>query len=334
MARPLKKTTSKITDPLDVPTPVTQDYVTRLLDALKAQKRLSITQANCLLAQARKTLEILPNILEINVPEGKELTVVGDTHGQFYDLLNLFEKNGMPSPENPYLINGDFVDRGSFGTEICFLLFALKIASPDSIHLLRGNHESATCTADYGFRDEVHDKYNPAVYQNFLFVFNALPLCAVINKSVFVVHGGLFTRSPVKLSEIKSIDRFHEPGEEGGELLMAQMLWSDPCEARGYKPTLRPFGCSFGPDVTAEFLAKNDLERIIRSHEVRQQGYSMEHGGKLITVFSAPCYCDERNKGGFLRLCGESCEVKFLQFDTVPHPACKMYFDQSGCRGM
>ena len=126
--------------------------------------------------------------------------------------------------------------------------------------------------------------------------------------------------------------------------------WSDPCDTKGYKPTARPFGCRFGPDITAHFLEENGLSFIIRSHEVRQQGYSYEHGGKLVclltvfhshpsvsfvhsslplqyTVFSAPNYCDDTNKGGYLHLRGKTCEIKYNQFVGTPAPRGKSYFN-------
>ncbi|KAA6360905.1 MAG: putative Serine/threonine-protein phosphatase, partial [Streblomastix strix] len=239
-----------------------------------------------------------------------------------------------PSNENPYLFNGDWVDRGSFGTELCLVLLCFKLAYPKSVHLLRGNHESAMCTKEYGFKNEVEDKYNTAVYQNFLYIFNALPICAIINRRIFVVHGGLFTRTNVRLDEIRRVNRFTEPGEEGGETLMAQMLWSDPMEQPGQRQSLRPFGCSFGPNITDEFLDRNQLQMIIRSHEVRLQGYSVEHGGKLITLFSAPSYMQDTNKGAYLRLSGTNLEIHPFQYTSVPSPPAKIYYDQNACRSM
>ncbi|KAH7826602.1 putative Serine/threonine-protein phosphatase [Monocercomonoides exilis] len=336
MTRPIRAGYRQVpkSDPLDVPAHITPEYCKTLMDALKAQKQLKISQVNAILSQSRKLLETLPNIIDVTVPEGKELTLVGDTHGQFYDVLNIFNLNGPPSNENPYLFNGDWVDRGSFGTELTLVLLAYKLAYPKSVHLLRGNHESAMCTKEYGFKNEVEDKYNAAVYQNFLYIFNALPICAIINKRIFVVHGGLFTRMSVRLDEIRRVNRFTEPGEEGGDQLMAQMLWSDPMETPGQKASLRPFGCSFGPNVTDEFLEKNGLQMIIRSHEVRQAGYSVEHGGKLITLFSAPCYMGDTNKGAYLRLSGTNLEIRPFQFTAVTSPPAKLYYDPNSCRSM
>ncbi|KAK2964215.1 putative Serine/threonine-protein phosphatase [Blattamonas nauphoetae] len=321
-------------DPLEVPNPITPDFIPKLQEYFRSENLLTIQQTNSILAQARKTLEVLPNIVELTIHDPDHITLLGDTHGQYYDVLNVFSLNGTPSPDNPYLFNGDFVDRGSFGCEIALLLLSLKIAYPKAIHLLRGNHEASLCTQEYGFKNEVNDKYNETVYQNFLYVFNALPLCAVINKKIFVVHGGLWTRKGVHLDEIKKVNRFLEPGEEGGELLMAQMLWSDPMDYPGQQSSLRPFGCSFGPDYTEAFLEANDLECVVRSHEVRDEGFSIEHGGKLITLFSAPGYCGDTNKGAYLILKGDQCEKEFHKFAASPHPNAPTYFQVQTCSVM
>lgn len=122
----------------------------------------------------------------------KKITVCGDIHGQFYDLVNVYKINGMPSEENPYLFNGDFVDRGSFSIEVILTLLAWKVANPNIIHLTRGNHESRSMTQLYGFQGEVIHKYNSNVYELFLKCFQSLPLAFVLSKKVMVCHGGLF----------------------------------------------------------------------------------------------------------------------------------------------
>ncbi|KAA6389654.1 MAG: putative Serine/threonine-protein phosphatase 5 [Streblomastix strix] len=206
-----------------------------LIKAFSKSQPLKIQQVTEILSQGIKLLKKLPNIIEENVPQGKQITIIGDLHGQFFDLLEIFKRNGMPSNENPYLFLGNYVDYSLFGSEIFLLLLCYKLAYPQSIHLLRGNHESAVYTKLYGFKIEVEDKYNPSVYQNFLLVFNTLPICAIVNFRVFIVHGGLFNQRNVTLKEIRQINRFNEPGEEGGEYLMEQMLCSNPMEQPGYK---------------------------------------------------------------------------------------------------
>lgn len=139
----------------------------------------------------------------------------------------------------------------------------------------------------------------------------------VLNSKVFIVHGGLFSKDGVKLEDLKKIDRIREPPEEGP---FCEMLWSDPCAELGRHPSKRGVGVAFGVDITKKFLADNGLELVVRSHEVKDEGFEVDHDGSLITVFSAPNYCDQMgNKGAFIRF--ESDMVPhFTSFSAVPHP--------------
>ncbi|MBA0639433.1 hypothetical protein Goklo_022468 [Gossypium klotzschianum] len=261
-----------------------------MMDDFKNQKCLHKRYAFQIVLQMREMLRSQPSLVDINVPDGSHFTVCGDVHGQFYDLINIFELNGLPSEENPYLFNGDFVDRGSFSVEVILTLFALKCMCPSAIYLARGNHESRSMNKIYGFEGEVRSKLSEKFVELFAEVFCCLPLAHVINQKVFVVHGGLFSVDGVKLSDIKAVDRFCEPPEEG---LMCELLWSDPQPFPGRGPSKRGVGLSFGADVTRKFLQDNNLDLIVRSHEVKDEGYEIEHDGKLITIFSAPNYCDQ-----------------------------------------
>lgn len=221
-------------------------------------------------------------------------------------MLHIFDVNGMPSDTNPYVFNGDMVDRGSCSAEVALTLFALKVLYPSSLHLARGNHESASMNKIYGFDGEVKAKYTPLLADLFRETFCALPLCHVLGGAVFVVHGGLFARDGVTLDDLRAVDRFREPPEEG---LMCEALWSDPQPEPGRAPSKRGVGCQFGPDVTADFLATNGLKLVVRSHEVKEDGYSVDHPGGCVTVFSAPNYCGAGNAAAF---------VKFAAPDFVP----------------
>ncbi|RQP00149.1 hypothetical protein POPTR_014G141800v4 [Populus trichocarpa] len=300
---------------------VTLDFVKKMMDDFKNQKCLHKRYAFQMVLQTREILQALPSLVDINVPEGKHFTVCGDVHGQFYDLLNIFELNGFPSEENPYLFNGDFVDRGSFSLEVILTLFAFKCMCPSAIYLSRGNHESKSMNKIYGFEGEVRSKLSETFVELFAEVFCCLPLAHVINGKVFVVHGGLFSVDGVKLSDIKAIDRFCEPPEEG---LMCELLWSDPQPFPGRGPSKRGVGLSFGKDVTRRFLQDNNLDLVVRSHEVKDEGYEIEHDGKLITVFSAPNYCDQMgNKGAFIRFEAPDLKPNIVTFSAVPHPNVK-----------
>jgi len=104
--------------------------------------------------------------------------VCGDIHGQFFDLCNIFELNGEPSEDNPYLFNGDFVDRGSFSVEVVLTLFAFMCLCPESLRLIRGNHETSAMNKLYGFDGEVRAKYNGKLADLFQEIFCCLPLVA------------------------------------------------------------------------------------------------------------------------------------------------------------
>ncbi|XP_049374173.1 serine/threonine-protein phosphatase 5 isoform X2 [Solanum verrucosum] len=300
---------------------VTLDFVKKMLDDFKNQKNLHKRYAYQIVLQTREMLRALPSLVDIVVPAGKHFTVCGDVHGQFYDLLNIFELNGLPSEDNPYLFNGDFVDRGSFSLEVILTLFAFKCMCPSAIHLARGNHESKSMNKIYGFEGEVRSKLSEIFVELFAEVFCCLPLAHVINEKVFVVHGGLFSVDGVRLSDIRAIDRFCEPPEEG---LMCELLWSDPQPQPGRGPSKRGVGLSFGGDVTKRFLQENNLDLVVRSHEVKDEGYEIEHDGKLITVFSAPNYCDQMgNKGAFIRFEAPDMKPNIVTFSAVPHPDVK-----------
>lgn len=303
---------------------VTEEFVLDMLEAFRNQKVLHVKYAIMIILAAKKIMEALPNIVEIPVTAGDKITVCGDVHGQYYDLANaIFDQNGMPSASNPYLFNGDFVDRGSFSVEVILTLLALKVWCPDAVHLTRGNHESQNMNRIYGFEGEVHAKYTETVFQLFTELFQSLPLAYILDGSsepngrkAFIVHGGLFSKDGVTLADINAINRNCEP--DSG--LMAEMLWSDPQEANGWGPSKRGIGVAFGPDVTHRFLDNNGLDIVVRSHEMKDEGYEVAADGRLITIFSAPNYCDQMgNKGAFIRF-DHKMEPKFVQFTAVPHP--------------
>lgn len=128
---------------------------------------------------------------------------------------------------------------------------------------------------------------------------------------------GLFSRDDVTLDELRKINRFKQPGSKG---LMTELLWSDPQEEPGRAPSKRGVGLQFGPDVTETFLKLNNLSMIIRSHEVKDEGYEITHNGKLVTIFSAPNYCDSvNNKGAYIHITPQL-EMSYVQFLAVPHP--------------
>jgi len=242
-----------------------------------------------IILKATEIFEKDDSLVNVSIEELEEITVCGDIHGQYYDLLNIFKINGNPSEENSYIFNGDFIDRGSFSVEVILTMLAWKVCLPQHFFMSRGNHEAKQLNKMYGFEGEVLAKYDKTSYDLFSQLFCYLPICHVINKKVMITHGGLFSQDGVKLSQIKGVNRRREPPDEG---IMCELLWSDPCDMNGRHPSKRGVGVQFGPDVAEKFLEENNLKLLVRSHEVKSEGYEYQKGGKVLTVFSAPNYCD------------------------------------------
>lgn len=235
--------------------------------------------------QLKSSLLQTPNIMHITSP----ITVVGDIHGQYHDLLEIFNIGGPP-PNTSYLFLGDYVDRGYYSVETITLLICLKLRYPDRIFLIRGNHESRTITTNYGFYTEVLNKYNgsSAVWTYITDVFDYLPLGAIIDNKIFATHGGL-SPSCQQLDQIRAVDRFKEIPHDG---IMADLVWSDPDpEIVDFKVSPRGAGYLFGSDVVHKFCRDNNLVQIIRAHQLCNEGYVSYWNGKCVTVWSAPNYC-------------------------------------------
>ena len=260
-----------------------------------------------------------PSLIDITIKKNETFNICGDIHGQFYDLLNIFKLYGYPSETNQYLFNGDFVDRGSFSVECLITLLCFKLLYPKHFYLARGNHESRNLNKVYGFEQEVLSKYDSTVYESFVRFFFSLPLAHCINKEILVLHGGLFSKDGVTLNDIRKIKRFREVPESG---IMCELLRSDPSPINGRRPSNRGVAITFGPDVVKNFLKINKLQKLVRSHECKSEGYEIL--GDVITVFSAPNYCDSMgNLGGILQLKGD--KIKIQQFSYVWHPPVKSF---------
>ena len=308
---------------------LTKEWVLGLLDYMKdleqkksiEEKYLDRINLLKMLIKAKKIFgEYQEALIDVKIPEGKNITVVGDIHGQYYDLLHIFEINGFPSEDNIYVFNGDYVDRGLFGVECIITLISLKILYPNYMFMNRGNHEDKSINNRYGFKFEVLNKFDDIrILDCFNEFYKFLPLGHILNKEILVLHGGLFSKDGVTLDELKQINRFIDVPSDG---LMCELLWSDPYDGNGTIPSSRGAGVYFGPDVTEKFLRENNLKLLIRSHEVRDEGYSIETGGQVITVFSAPNYCDqEGNKGALIKYDGgDMSHPYFIKFLASPHP--------------
>mmetsp|Transcript_19722 Transcript_19722/g.29628 ORF Transcript_19722/g.29628 Transcript_19722/m.29628 type:complete len:539 (-) Transcript_19722:96-1712(-) len=325
-------------DAIFAPGKLPLSFVMAAVEHFKSQKIIHRRYVARLLIACKNHFEPLSSLMEISLPpkgpsedETPRVTVCGDTHGQFYDVLNIFELNGYPSKNNPYVFNGDFVDRGSFSAEVILTFLLFRMADPECIYLTRGNHETKNMNRIYGFEGEIKAKYDDKIFELFLEVFGHLPLSGIIEGKIFICHGGIPTDDKVMLSDIRKIKRGMEPKDSG---LMSDLLWSDPQPFAGKSPSKRGVGFSFGPDITEAFLSRNQLDLLVRSHEVKDEGYLVEHEGKTITVFSAPNYCDTMgNKGAFIHF-DETLQPKFTQFESVPHPDVRPMAYAAGMGGL
>ena len=277
----------------------------------KTQKQVNLLE-NEIKWLAVKSKEICmdqPIYLELESP----LNVCGDIHGQFYDLLRLFEVAGVP-PDANYLFLGDYVDRGKFSLESICLLLCYKIKYPENFFLLRGNHECASINKIYGFYDDCKRRYSVKLWKIFTDLFNCLPISACVDDKILCMHGGL---SP-ELFSLEQLKKIARPTDIPDQGLLCDLLWSDPDkDVKGWGPNDRGISVTFSQSVIEKFLASQDLELICRGHQVVQDGYEFFGKKNLITLFSAPNYCAEFDNLGGVMIIDENLMCSFKSIKTT-----------------
>jgi len=284
--------------------------VDKYIEILLKCNPLSEEQVKDLCEKAREILIEESNVQPVACP----VTVCGDIHGQFHDMIELFKIGGEP-PNTNYLFMGDYVDRGYYSVESVSLLVALKIRYKDRLTILRGNHESRQITQVYGFYDECLRKYgNTNVWRAFTELFDYLPLTAVIENEVFCLHGGL-SPSIDTLDNIRALDRIQEVPHEGP---MCDLLWSDPDDRCGWGISPRGAGYTFGSDISEQFIQNNNLTLVSRAHQLVMEGYNWSHEKNVVTIFSAPNYCYRCGNQAAIMEIDEKMGKTFLQFDPAP----------------
>ncbi|KAK8201773.1 serine/threonine-protein phosphatase PP-Z2 [Phyllosticta paracitricarpa] len=271
------------------------DMITRLLDAgysAKVTKTVCLKNAEifAICQAARELFMSQPALLELSPP----VKIVGDVHGQYTDLIRMFEMCGFP-PSSNYLFLGDYVDRGKQSLETILLLLCYKLKFPENFFLLRGNHECANVTRVYGFYDECKRRCNVKVWKAFVDTFNTLPIAAIVAGKIFCVHGGL---SP-SLSHMDDIRQIARPTDVPDYGLLNDLLWSDPADMdNDWEANERGVSYCFGKKVIMEFLQRHDFDLVCRAHMVVEDGYEFFNDRILVTVFSAPNYCGEFDNWG------------------------------------
>ncbi|TFJ87983.1 hypothetical protein NSK_000337 [Nannochloropsis salina CCMP1776] len=273
---------------------VEADIVDRLLGELLAVKdarpgtevNLAEDDIFWLCRKCRETFLSQPMLLEVQCP----VNVCGDTHGQYHDLLRLFEMGQFP-PYSNYIFLGDYVDRAKQSVETMCLLMCYKIRYPESFFLLRGNHECASLNRIYGFYDECKRRYSIKLWRTFSDLFNCMPVAAVIEDKIMCMHGGL---SPElhHLSQILSLPRPVDVPDEG---ILCDLLWSDP-------------------DASAEGWSRNP-----RGAQVVEDGYEFQASRQLVTLFSAPNYCGEFDNAGAMMCVNEDLVCSFRVLRPARH---------------
>jgi len=242
---------------------------------------------------SREVFMSQPMLLEVECP----VNICGDTHGQYHDVLRLFEMGGFPPSAN-YLFLGDYVDRAKQSIETIALLLCYKIRYPRTFFLLRGNHECSALNRIYGFFDECKRRYSVKLWRIFGDCFNCMPVTAIVADRIICMHGGL---SP-DLEQLGQIARMERPIEVPEDGLLCDLVWSDPDpQILGWGYNSRGVSYTFGGDVIRDFLQQHDLELVCRAHQVVEDGYEFFARRQLVTIFSAPNYCGEfDNAGGMM----------------------------------
>ncbi|OHT13193.1 Serine/threonine-protein phosphatase PP2A catalytic subunit [Tritrichomonas foetus] len=291
---------------------MSEDYLERIIYKFWNSELPPKNEMQSLIEESTKIFIEEPNVLDIKPP----ITICGDIHGQFDDLLEIFRIGGFP-PSTKYLFLGDFVDRGDKGAEVLMLLCALKLKFRDQIFLLRGNHESVQVTRYYGFRDEILIKYrSESLYKAYESLFNSLPIAAKINNKIFCVHGGL-AENVKTIEEIQKINRFIDIPASGP---LCELLWNDPVDFECmFGQSTRNAGKTFGALATNEFISKNGISLIVRAHEPKMEGYEYCQNNRVLTLFSAPNYdpgC-EPNKGAIM-IVDENMGKNIIKFPSAP----------------
>jgi serine/threonine-protein phosphatase PP1 catalytic subunit len=255
------------------------------------------------LMRSREILMSQPMLLELMAP----IKVVGDVHGQFYDMLRIFEYGGFP-PNANYLFLGDYVDRGKQSIECTVLVLAYKIKYPENFFCIRGNHECASINRIYGFYDECKRRHSIKLWKIFTDTFNCLPCAALIDEKILCVHGGL---SP-ELTNLKQLGNIMRPTDVPDTGLLCDTIWSDPDkEIEGWGENDRGVSFTFGEDVVSAFLHKHDLDLICRAHQVVEDGYEFFAQRRLVTLFSAPNYCGEFDNAAAMMTIDETLMCSF-----------------------
>lgn len=285
-------------------------------DNVVVRADLHVSEINVICDAATRVLKSQPMLLHIEKP----MVIAGDIHGQYNDLLRIFEQNGRPEKGQRYLFLGDYVDRGSQSIEVLCLLLAYKIKFPHDFFIIRGNHEERELNESYGFKEECEMFYSAKLWKTFNRVFDYMPMAAVIDNEVFCTHGGIGPGLET-LSQISSIRRPHRGACNG---VACDLMWADPdpSTTTWKKNSARNVSYMFGKNQVKDFLLTNNLKFICRAHEQPETkgfAYPFFPDTTVLTIFSAPGYEGTNADGAVVHLTLDGAlAIKTLTYTKTP----------------
>uniref|UniRef100_A0A7E4VV46 Serine/threonine-protein phosphatase n=1 Tax=Panagrellus redivivus TaxID=6233 RepID=A0A7E4VV46_PANRE len=263
-----------------------------------------------LLDLAKVSMQKKSTLIDVRTP----VNICGDIHGQYGDLMRIFNSCGMPFKAR-YLFLGDYVDRGRHSLEVIVLLLACQIQFPNNIFLLRGNHELPNINRVYGFHAELRTRYrsildSKQLYDHFNEIFSEMPLAAIVEGKILCMHGGL---SP-ELNHLDDIRKIKRP------LMIVRglaqdLLWADPeSGVKGFQPNkIRAVSHVFGEDAVQSKIKQLGIDMVIRAHQVVEFGYAFFANRTLVTVFSAARYHEDLCNFAAVVQVDDRLELAFMQ---------------------
>ncbi|CAL2038464.1 unnamed protein product [Caenorhabditis brenneri] len=274
--------------------PLVDEVIVKILNigASKGSFDILIPPKTCtiILDKAKEIFMSQGSMVEVEPP----IKICGDVHGQYSDVLRMFERGGFPPLAN-YLFLGDYVDRGPQSLEVVTLFIAYKVKFPCNFFMLRGNHECGTINRVYGFLDEISRKYGSktgmVLWNAYQACFACMPYTALVAGRILCMHGGISK----KMTSLEQLRRLPRPAlEVPNPSLECDILWSDPEQnINGFVNNTRGVGHVFGETGLIEVMDRLGVQLVARAHQVVQDGYEFFCNKKLVTVFSAPHYCGE-----------------------------------------
>ncbi|XP_012887599.1 PREDICTED: serine/threonine-protein phosphatase with EF-hands 1 isoform X3 [Dipodomys ordii] len=274
--------------------PLTFTDIDVLLEAFRQQQVLHAHYVLEVLFETKKILRKMPNFTHVTTSPSKEITICGDLHGSLEDLLLIFYKNGLPSENNSYIFNGDFVDRGRNSIETLMVLFVSFLVYPSDLHLNRGNHEDFMMNLRYGFTQEVLYKYKlhgKQILKVLEEVYTWLPIGTIIDDEILIIHGGI--------SESTDLNLLHRLERNKMKTVLMPPMSVNRDQAVDLKKDKAGKIMASGKATSS-----NSLSEQLSKHEWEQ----------VITVFSASDYYEEgSNRGAYIRLAHDMAP-RFFQY--------------------